>query len=89
MLRRLCFQGLDNWKGLYIDDEGADEPVRDEEFKEELTKTGYLIQAAYSYLDVNKNLSPTMGLPMVSAFSAAWYVADMLTTSRAQLWCLE
>ena len=41
--------------------------MTDKDFLEELTKTGYLIQAAYSYLAVYKEKSATIGLPMVPA----------------------
>ena len=65
----LCFQGHDNWAGMYAND--ADQPVTDKDFQEELTKTGYLIQAAYSYLGVYQENNATIGLPMVFARFAA------------------
>ena len=43
----------------------ADQPVTDKDLQAELTKTGYLIQAAYSYLKVYQDNNATIGLPMV------------------------
>lgn len=45
--------------------------MTDKDFQEELTKTGYLIQAAYSYLGVYKEKKATIGLPMVLARCSA------------------
>ena len=44
----------------------ADQPVTDKDLQMELTKTGYLIQAAYSYLKVYQDNNATIGLPMVN-----------------------
>lgn len=44
----------------------ADQPVTDKDLQMELTKTGYLIQSAYSYLKVYQDNNATIGLPMVN-----------------------
>ncbi len=45
-----ALQGEENWTGLF--DSKAENPIPDPKFRQELIKTGYLVQAAYKYLDV-------------------------------------
>ena len=65
-LKEWPLQGQNNWKDLYTSE--ADEPISDA-FKVELIKTGYLIQAAYKYLDIydepqwKGNLGPPVVYP--------------------------
>ncbi|CAL5225185.1 g7967 [Coccomyxa viridis] len=82
-VQRSAIQGRDNWAGMFTND--ADQPVTDKDLQMELTKTGYLIQSAYSYLKVYQDNNATIGLPMgeVPALTIATMPGDKEGASAA------